>query len=147
MVNVDPPLRVGPFASFVQHLAPALRGSDFATAFEPFAASIGVGRLPEAERDRPPGTQHVDQQLVLDYWFTLLTQNPDGLQSDIEVLLDRVSVPYLWLLGEPVDSADQDQLLAHVPEPQIETWPNRATTTWPRPIGSPSASPSSSETR
>ncbi len=124
VVNVDQPLRVGPFASFVQHLAPALRGSDFATAFEPFAASIGVGRLPEAERQRVLGTQHVDQQLVLDYWFTLLTQNPDGLQSDIEALLDRVSVPYLWLLGEPVDSADQDQLLAHVPEAQIETWPN-----------------------
>ena len=36
VVNVDQPLRVGPFAGFVQALAPALHGPDFGAAFEPF---------------------------------------------------------------------------------------------------------------
>lgn len=65
VINVDQSLRVGPFAGFIQHLSPALRGPDFATAFEPFTASIGVARLPEPERGRVLTTQHVTQRLVL----------------------------------------------------------------------------------
>ena len=123
VVNVDQPLRVGPFAGFVQHLAPALRGQDFATAFQPFADSIGVGRLPHAERERVLTTQHINQQLVLDHWSKPLTENPDALQAEIDSLLDRVAAPYLWLVGDPVDKADHDHLLAHIAHAQIETWP------------------------
>ena len=122
VVNVDQPLRVGPFAGFVQALAPALRGPDFGAAFEPFAASIGVGTLPEPERTRVLRTQRIDQQLVLDHWFKPLTESPAALQTEIDAMLDRVTVPYLWLAGGPVDVADRNHLLAHVPQGQIETW-------------------------
>jgi pimeloyl-ACP methyl ester carboxylesterase len=122
VVNVDQSLRVGPFAGFVQTLAPALRGQDFGATFEPFAVSIGVGRLPEPERERVRTTQRIDQQLVLDYWFKPLTESPIVLQGEIDALLDRVTVPYLWLAGGPVETADRDHLLAHVAQAQIETW-------------------------
>ena len=122
VVNVDQPLRVGPFAGFVQTLAPALRGQDFGATFEPFAASIGVGRLPEPERERVLATQRIDQQLVLDHWFKPLTESPAVLQAEIDAMLDGVTVPYLWLAGEPVETADRDHLLAHVHQAQIETW-------------------------
>ena len=122
VINVDQPLRVGPFAGFVQQLAPALRGPDFGTAFEPFAASIGVMRLPEPERGRVLTTQHVTQRLVLDHWFKPLTESPEALQAEIDALLDGVTVPYLWLAGGPVDVADRDHVLAHIAQAQIETW-------------------------
>ena len=64
-INVDQPLHVGPFTSFVQQLAPALKGPHFVRAFEPFAASIGVETLAEPERGRVLATQRIDQQLVL----------------------------------------------------------------------------------
>lgn len=124
VVNVDQSLRVGPFAGFVQGLAPALRGQDFGTTFEPFAASIGVGTLPEPERERVLTTQRIDQQLVLDHWFKPLTESPIVLQAEIDALLDRVTVPYLWLAGGPVEIADHDHLLAHVAQAHIETWSN-----------------------
>lgn len=124
VVNVDQSLRVGPFAGFVQHLAPALRGPDFATAFEPIAASIGVRRLAEPEQERVLTTQRIDQQLVLDHWCKPLTESPTELQAEIDALLDRVTVPYLWLAGAPVDAADRDHLLAHVAQAHIETWSN-----------------------
>ena len=117
VINVGQSLRVGPFAGFIQHLSPALRGPDFATAFEPFTASIGVARLPEPERGRVLTTQHVTQRLVLDHWFKPLTESPADLQDEIDALLDRVTVAYLCLAGGPVDGADRDHLLA-----QIETW-------------------------
>lgn len=124
VINVDQPLRVGPFAGFVQQLAPSLRGPDFISAFEPFAANIGVGRLPEAERDRVHATQRIDQQLVLDHWCKPLTESPTDLQSEIDTLLDRVKVPYLWLAGGPVEPSDHDHFLAHVAQGHIESWSN-----------------------
>ena len=110
---LGPAAMYGPFAGFVQTLAPALRGQDFGATFEPFAVSIGVGRLPEPERERVLTTQRIDQQLVLDYWFKPLTESPVVLQGEIDALLDRVTVPYLWLA---------DHLLAHIAQAQVETW-------------------------
>ena len=121
-LNVDQPLRVAAFASFLQQLAPALRGPDFATAFEPFTASIGVAGLPEPERARVIATQRINQELVLDHWCKPLTTSPADLQAEIDALLDRVVVPYLWLAGGPVDAADRDHLLAHVAQGQVESW-------------------------
>jgi pimeloyl-ACP methyl ester carboxylesterase len=122
VVNVDQPLLVGRFAGFVQTLAPALKGQDFGEAFQPFADSIGVGRLPEPERARVLTTQRVDQQVVLDHWSQPLTLSPPVLQAAVDAMLDGVKVPYLWLAGGPVDAAERDHLLAHVPQAQIETW-------------------------
>lgn len=122
VVNVDQSLRVGPFAGFVQTLAPALSGQDFGATFEPFAVSIGVGSLPEPERARVLTTQRIDQQVVLDHWFKPLTESPAALQAEIDAMLDGVKVPYLWLAGGPVETADRDHLLAHVAQAQIETW-------------------------
>jgi pimeloyl-ACP methyl ester carboxylesterase len=122
VVNVDQPSRVGPFAGFVQHLAPALRGPDFDSAFEPFASSIGVSRLPEPERARVLATQHIDQDVVLDHWSRVLTEDPSVLQAEIDALLDGVTVPYLYLAGGPVEPVDRDHLLSHVVRARIETW-------------------------
>ena len=122
VVDVDQSLRVGPFAGFVQQLGPALRGPDFAAAFEPFAASIGVGRLPEPEQGRVRATQRIDQQLVLDNWTNVLTVAPDDLQVIIDALLGRVAVPYLWLAGGLVADVDRDHLLANVPQAHVEIW-------------------------
>ncbi len=122
VVNVDQSLRVASFAGFVQRLAPALRGQEFDTAFQPFRASIGVDMLPEPERGRVLTMQRIDQQLVLDHWSKPLTETPADLQSEIDSLLDRVTAPYLWLVGGPVDPADRDHLLAHVTHASIETW-------------------------
>ena len=121
-INVDQPLHVGPFAAFVQQLAPALKGPHFVRAFEPFAASIGVETLAEPERGRVLATQRIDQQLVLDHWSRILTESPSDLQVQVDQLLDRMTVPYLWLAGRPVEVAAREHLLAHVAQARIETW-------------------------
>lgn len=125
VVNVDQPLRVGTFAGFVQQFAPALRGRDFVTAFEPFAAGIGVGTLPERERARVLGTQRIDQRLILDHWNKPLNESATDLQAGIDALLDRVTVPYLWLTGAPVNAADRYHLMDHIAQAHIENWSDR----------------------
>ena len=121
-LNVDQPLRIGAFAGFIQQLAPALRGPDFDAAFDPFVASIGVAGLPTPERERVLATQRINQQLVLDHWVKPMTAHPADLQAEIDALLDRVPVPYLWLAGGPIDAADRDHLASHVAQSHIETW-------------------------
>jgi len=70
-LNVDQSLRVGPFAGFVQQLAPALRGADFVSAFEPFAASIGVGRLPS-----PNGAGCSRRNASTSSWSSIIGSSP-----------------------------------------------------------------------
>jgi hypothetical protein len=91
VVNVDQTLRVEPFAGFLQCLAPALRGHDFGSTFEPFVASMGVGSLPERERERVLTTQRIDQRLVLDHWSQPLTEDPSVPQAELDALLDGVT--------------------------------------------------------
>ena len=124
VVNVDQSLRVGPFASFVQQLAPALSGPGFADAFTPFRQSIGVDQLPEPERTRVLATQRVDQQTVLDHWTKPLHDSPEQLQEEVNGLLEAVVAPYLWLVGSEPAREDVDLLRAHLRGPlQVECWP------------------------
>ncbi len=123
VVNVDQTTLVAPFAAFVQQLAPALRGTDFISAFAPFRDSIGVHRLPEPERTRVAATQRIEQSVVLDYWTGPLTTPPPVLQQEVDALLDSVQVPYLWLAGEIIPLPDRRLLLSHLPTAQIEEWP------------------------
>lgn len=123
VVNVDQTLRVAPFVGIVQMLADGLRGPQFEGAFAPFVASIGVGQLPEPERHRVLGTQRIEQGLVLDYWDKSLTGDAAEVQSEVDALLGRITVPYLWLTGAAVEPADEEHLRAHVPQAQIESWP------------------------
>jgi hypothetical protein len=60
-------------------------------------------------------TQHIDQQIVLDYGSKPMTESPTDLQTEFDALLDRVMVPYLWLAGGPVDAAECDHLLGPRP--------------------------------
>lgn len=123
VVNVDQTTLVAPFAAFVQHLAPGLRGADFGSAFAPFRGSIGVDRLPEPERSRVSATQHVEQDVVLDYWTGPLTTSPPALQHDVDAMLSTVTVPYLWLAGETIAPPDRQHLLSLIPAATIEEWP------------------------
>jgi pimeloyl-ACP methyl ester carboxylesterase len=123
VINVDQTLVVEGFAGFVQQLAPALRGPDFASAFAPFRSSIGVDRLAEPERSRVAATQRIEQSLVLDHWTGPLTTPPAQLQAEVNGLLDAVTVPYLLLSGELISDADRNLLRAHLPSAQLEEWP------------------------
>ena len=123
VVNVDQTLLVGPFAGFLQQLAPALRGDDFETAFVPFRQSMGVDQLSEPERSRVLATQRIDQHVVLDHWSGPMTLAPGALQDVVSELLDAVVATYLWLAGHELPDADRNYLLAHVAHAQIEEWP------------------------
>jgi pimeloyl-ACP methyl ester carboxylesterase len=124
VVNVDQTVAVARFAGFVQGLEPALRGPDFAAAFAPFRAAIGVDRLPEPERSRVAATQRIDRDVVLDHWTKVLTTPPARLQIEIDDLLEAVKVPYLLLRSDDSGETDRRVLRSHLPSAVVESWPD-----------------------
>jgi pimeloyl-ACP methyl ester carboxylesterase len=123
VVNVDQPLLIGGFASFLQQVAVPLRSDDFENAFAPFEASIGVDRLPEGERERVSATRRIRQEVVLDHWTLPMTTKPKELQDTIDSMLGAIKVPYLYLGGDEPPTPVTDHLHGHLQQLHIEIWP------------------------
>ncbi len=123
VINVDQPLVVAPFAALLHRMAPALQGPDFASAFAPFEQSIGVDALPEPERSRLAGTRKVDQEVVLDHWSMPMTRSPQDAQAMVDQMLTGVTVPYLYLAGDPLPEALRQYLEKHIQSVDIVLWP------------------------
>src|SRR5262249_55970297 len=84
VVDVDQPVDIRPFIALLHRLEPALRGDDFATAFEPFRMMIGVHLLPEPTRSEVAARQRVRQDLVLGYWEEVLRTPAAEMQASTD---------------------------------------------------------------
>jgi len=122
VVNVDQPLLIAPFSGFLQQMAPALRGPDFAAAFAPFEESIGVHNLPDPERRRLQSTRTIRQELVLDHWSMPMAASPERAQSELDEILGKVDAPYLYLAGDDVPAPVEQHLRAHLPQLEVVVW-------------------------
>jgi pimeloyl-ACP methyl ester carboxylesterase len=106
-------------------LEPALRGEDFAAAFEPFRQGMRIDRVPEPLRAEVLASQDIRQELVLGYWEQIFRLGPDQMQAQIDAVVTRVSVPCLCLLGRQLSSEQRRHLLEQLPQAQFEEWPDR----------------------
>ena len=123
VVDVDQPLYVRPFAELVHALAPALRGGDFDTAFEPFRQSLGLDRLPEPERSRITGRQRIRQDLVVGYWDEVLATAADQLQGRIDDAFTAIKAPLLAVFGHALDDQEREHLRRLLPSAEVDEWP------------------------
>lgn len=115
VVSVDQSSDVLDFAVLVRRLEPALRGDDFATAFEPFRRSMGL------ELVRSQVRQRIDQDVVLGYWDELLTTDPAELQARIDEGLARVDVPCLAIFGRAITERERERY-ARMRDAEVEEW-------------------------
>lgn len=124
LVMVDQAPYVRPFAAMLHQLEPALRGANFRAALEPIRQSMGVELLPEPQRSSILARQRVDQELVLSYWTELLDTTPEEMQARIDRELNTLTVPVLAVFGHSLDASAHRHLLGHVPNVEIEQWPD-----------------------
>ncbi len=123
VVNVDQPLNMLPMLGVLQQMQPALRGANFAAAFEPFRQSMGVDLLPEPLRSAVTAHQTIEQSLVLGYWDEALRTDPAQLQQRFDDGLDTISAPYLAIFGKRLSDQDRGHFQQHVKALEIEEWP------------------------
>jgi pimeloyl-ACP methyl ester carboxylesterase len=124
VVNVDQPLDVRPFVGWLQQIAPALHGPDFAAAFEPIRQSIGVELLPEPLRSATLTTQTVRQDIVLAYWSEIFRQSPESLQALVDEAARRIVVPYLAVFGHRLTDEERAALRDRLTGLELEEWPD-----------------------
>jgi pimeloyl-ACP methyl ester carboxylesterase len=125
VVNVDQTLDIEPFARMLQQIGPALRGPNFAAAFEPIRQSIGVELRPEPLRASTLATQTVRQELVLAYWNDPFQQSPEDLQALIDKGVRQITVPYLAIFGHHLSDDERERLQDRLPTLELEEWPDR----------------------
>jgi pimeloyl-ACP methyl ester carboxylesterase len=125
VVNVDQPLDIMPLARVVHQMAPALRGPNFAVAFEPIRRSIGVEMLLEPLRSSTLAAQTVRQDLVLAYWRDMLERTPEELQAIVDDATKQIRVPYLAVFGHELSEEERRRLHDRLPTLQLEEWLDR----------------------
>jgi pimeloyl-ACP methyl ester carboxylesterase len=125
VVNVDQPLDVMPFARMLRQLEPALRGPNFAAAFEPIRQSIGVNLLPEPLRTNIRATQTIRQDVVLAYWDEALQRSPEELQAMTDEAAGKIRVPYLAVFGRLLSDDERARLQQRLCALELEEWPDQ----------------------
>jgi pimeloyl-ACP methyl ester carboxylesterase len=124
-VTVDFPVNLVAFVEMVQRLQPALRGPDFAQAFEPIQRSLGIDGIPEPLRSEVLAAQEVRQDVVLGYWDELMRSEPELVQARVEQVAAAIDVPLLAVFGRALSSDQRDHFRGLVPSLQLEEWPGR----------------------
>jgi pimeloyl-ACP methyl ester carboxylesterase len=122
---VDNSPDVRPIAGLVQSLEGALRGPDFARAFQGFQQSMAIDCVPEPLRTLVLASQDVRQDVVLGYWDQLFRTPAADLQAWVDRVLASVRVPLLYVFGHELSTDDRRLVETSVPPAQVEVWPGR----------------------
>jgi pimeloyl-ACP methyl ester carboxylesterase len=121
LVFVDNGPDIRPFAGLVQRLEPALRGRGFTEAWRRFEDGLGLERIPEPLRSLVLETHEVKQAVVIGYWETVLSTDPDELQAFIDAQIRRIDVPCLGVFGRPITDSERERF-GWLPAVQLEEW-------------------------
>lgn len=124
VVNIDQPLDIRPFARLVRQLWPALTGTGFASAFEPFQQGMGLDQVPQPRRSQILASQQMRPEIVLGYWDELARADADAIQRRIEQETRQITCPYLAVFGRSLAAAERDYMADRIAALQITDWPD-----------------------
>ncbi len=122
LVMVDSGPEIRPFAELAHRLEPALRGPGFADTWQAFENSLGLERIPEPVRSLVRAGHHVNQEVVVGYWETMLRTDPAELQGWIDAeILPKLDVPCLGVFGRPITEGERERF-GRLADVQLEEW-------------------------
>jgi pimeloyl-ACP methyl ester carboxylesterase len=127
VVCIDQPLRLSPFGDLVHSLAPRLRDSGtYPDALMEEKIALGMDRLPgPLFRELERKTRASDQEVVLDIWKPMLDGDSEAIgvaDATLEQLLREITVPYLALHGQPVETRYEQWLRTANASVTFEFW-------------------------
>lgn len=126
IVNVDQPLRLGPFMERVRKIAPRLRGPDFCEALNDEMERLGGPRLPERVRAELRAYRvEARRPVVHALWLPLVDQDEAALSATLLPVLARVRAPYLSLHGDDPGPGYAEWLREAIPGAETELWPGQ----------------------
>lgn len=100
VLNLDQPLRLGPFGAVVRAAEPALRGPDWRRVWDRMVAGMGIETLPDDARTLAETATAPRQDLLLGYWGEILGRSDAAFDADRERELRGIAargVGYHWV--------------------------------------------------
>jgi pimeloyl-ACP methyl ester carboxylesterase len=125
IVNIDQQLRLSAFKDGLSQLEPLLKGTteSFNSAVSMMFDSM-MGALTSEEMARISGHRHAKQAVVLGIWGTVFDSSPEELDTQVDVLVGGITVPYFALHGNDPGAAYGNWLTTAVPTASLEVWDN-----------------------
>jgi pimeloyl-ACP methyl ester carboxylesterase len=123
VINVDQPLRLGPFIAHVHAFASRLAGASFAPALAEELESRAGPRLPAHVRAQLRAYCVPERRAaVLGIWLPLLDQTEARLLEAMAPMFARLRAPYLALHGSEPGVDYAQWLGARIAGARVETW-------------------------
>lgn len=127
VVNVDQPLQIGPFASFLRSMGDQLRSPAFQSIWKNFLVHMQIELSPpDAQAMLLAASARTPQAVVLGYWHDILNVPPDELDASVNETLaglrDR-AVPYMVVAGAAPDVEYTKWLAQEIPQATVDVLP------------------------
>jgi len=125
VVNIDQPLRIDGFASFLRQSEPVLKSDDFLKVWEALLGGMHLDELPPSARELVQTASDPRQDLFLGYWREIMDAPEQAAADNSRYLaaITAVGVPYHYIAGGPVEPGYRSWLEAALPGVSITELP------------------------
>jgi pimeloyl-ACP methyl ester carboxylesterase len=124
VLNIDQPLRLGPFLEMIRRIAPRLAGRDFVAALNEELELVAGPGLPGWLREELRAYRIVERRpVVLGIWLPLVDQTEERIAETLAPFFARLSAPYLSLHGPDPGPGYAEWLRARIAGARVEIWP------------------------
>jgi len=124
IVNVDQPLRLGPFIERLRAIAKPLEGPEFVATLNREMEELAGPALPVRVRDELRAYRvEARRAVVLGLWLPLVTDTEESLTAALAPFVEQVKAPYLSLHGDDPGPGYEAWLRRLIPTARVEVWP------------------------
>ncbi len=126
VVSVEAPIRFEAFAGMLRAIGPQLAGPGFAAVWSEIRDSMLMDRVPQPHRELLRPADRAAQDVVLRYQADLLERPLEEVvrwREEGMAEVARTGIPYVSLLANPVDPADEAWLRERIPTAEVVVWP------------------------
>jgi pimeloyl-ACP methyl ester carboxylesterase len=126
VVSVDAPIRFEPLAAMLRSMAVQLAGPGFDGVWSRLRDTWGMDRVPEGHRELLRAADTASREVVLRYQADIMERTLEEVvrwRDEGMAAVAAAGIPYISLLANPVEPADEAWLVERVPGAQVVVWP------------------------
>jgi pimeloyl-ACP methyl ester carboxylesterase len=128
VVSVEAPIRFEPLAAMLRAAAPQLAGPGFDAVWSRLRDTWGMDQVAQPHRELLRVAERASRDVVLHYQADILERPLEEVtrwRDEGMAAVAAAGIPYICLLANPVEPADEAWLVERVPVAHVVVWPVR----------------------